>query len=58
LALVVYVIIWVFGVIGVALPEKVVQIIWVIVVLIVLLMVVRLLLPGFKFGALMLPMLT
>ena len=45
LALVVYLIIWVLGVIGVALPEKVVQIIWVIVVLIVILMILRVVLP-------------
>src|SRR5262245_15808404 len=48
LALVIYLIIWVLGIIGVQLPEKVVQIIWVIVALIVVLMILQTVLP--KFG--------
>src|SRR5262245_48002710 len=47
LALVVYLIIWVLGVIGVPLPEKVIQIIWVIVALIVVLMILQTILPRF-----------
>lgn len=46
LALVVYLAIWVLGVVGIALPPKVIQIIWVIVALVVLLLVVRVLLGG------------
>lgn len=46
IALVVYLIIWVLGVIGVPLPEKVTQILYVIAALIILLMIVRTLLPG------------
>ena len=46
LALVVYLIIWVLGVIGVPLPAKVIQILWVIVALIALLFVVQVLLGG------------
>ena len=52
LALVVYLIIWVLGIIGVALPEKVVQLIWVIVALIVVLLLVRALLgTGLRLSA-------
>jgi hypothetical protein len=49
----------VLGVIGVALPEKVVQIIWVIVVLIVILMILRVVLPqmGVRLAGAMLPLL-
>src|SRR5262245_11314337 len=47
LALVVYLIVWVLGVIGVPLPEKVIQIIWVIVALIVVLMILQTILPRF-----------
>ena len=46
IALVVYLVIWVLGVIGVPIPEKVIQILWVIAALIILLMIVRTLLPG------------
>lgn len=41
LALVVYLVIWVLGVIGISLPPKVIQILWVIVALVIVLMVVR-----------------
>lgn len=57
LALVVYLVIWVLEIVGIALPPKVIQIIWVIVVLIVLLLLVRLLLPHAGKLAAMLPML-
>ena len=46
LALVIYVVIWVLGQIGIALPPQVVKILWVIVALVVLLMLVRLVLGG------------
>jgi len=46
LALVVYLVIWVLGQIGIALPPQVVKILWVIVALVVLLMLVRLVLGG------------
>lgn len=42
LAIIVYLVIWVLGIIGIPLPEKVVQILWVIVALIVLLLLWRL----------------
>jgi hypothetical protein len=46
--LAVYLIIWVLQtVVGIALPEKVVQIIWVIVILVVVLILLRAVLPGF-----------
>jgi hypothetical protein len=45
LALVVYLIIWVLGIIGVPIPDKVIQIVWVIVALVVILMVLRVVLP-------------
>lgn len=57
LALVVYIVIWVLGVIGVAIPDKVLQIIWIIVALLILLAMARVLLPGLKLGATVLPML-
>jgi bacteriorhodopsin len=52
LALVVYLIIWVLGEIGLALPPQVIKILWVIVALVAILLIVRALLPGgtFKFG--------
>lgn len=46
LALVVYLVIWVLGQIGIALPPQVVKIVWVIVALVVLLLIVRLLIGG------------
>lgn len=46
LALVVWLVIWVLGQIGVPLPAQVIRILWVIFALIVLLMIVRLLLGG------------
>jgi hypothetical protein len=46
LALVIYLILWVLGTVaGVALPPKVIQIIWVIFALVCILILVRLLLP-------------
>lgn len=52
IALVFYLVIYVLGVIGVALPPKVIQIIWLIFALIVVLWLVRVLLSG---GGLSLP---
>lgn len=46
LALVVYVVLWVLGTIGVPLPAQIVKIIWVIFALIVLLLLARMLLGG------------
>jgi hypothetical protein len=46
LVLCAYLVIYVLGALGVALPPKVVQIIWIIVMLIVVLMIVRMLLSG------------
>src|SRR5262245_19159002 len=46
LALVVYLVIWVLEVVGIALPQKVIQILWVIVALIALLFIVQALLGG------------
>lgn len=46
LALAVYLVIWVLETVGIALPPRVVQIIWVIVALIVILLILRALLPG------------
>lgn len=62
LALVIYLIIWVLNtVVGVALPPKVVQIIWVIFILVCVLILVQMVLPraGFRLGELgaMLPLL-
>ena len=54
LALVVYLIIYVLGVVGIALPPKAIQIIWVIVMLVVILLIVRLVLPGIGHGHLLL----
>lgn len=45
-ALIVYLVIWVLGIVGVPLPAKVIQILWVIFALIVLLMLVRMFLGG------------
>lgn len=46
LALVVYLVIWVLGQIGVSLPPQVIKILWVIVALIVILLLARILLGG------------
>jgi hypothetical protein len=46
LAIVVYLIIWVLGIVGIPIPEKVVQLLWVIVALIAILMLVNLVLGG------------
>lgn len=43
-ALVIYLVIWVLGIVGIQLPPKVIQLLWVIFALIVLLMLVNLLL--------------
>src|SRR5262245_33170002 len=52
LALCVYLVIWVLGILGLALPDQVVKILWVIVALVAILLIVRAILPGgtFKFG--------
>lgn len=46
LVAVVYIVIWVLGIIGVSLPERVIQIFWVIVALVVLLLLFRVLMGG------------
>jgi hypothetical protein len=46
IALVVYLIIWVLGIVGIVLPPKVIQILWVIFTLIVILFLVKLVLGG------------
>ena len=46
LALVLFLVVWVLGQIGVSLPPQVIKILWVIVALVVLLLFVRLLLGG------------
>jgi len=46
LAIVVYLVIWVLQIIGVALPPKIIQLIWVVFALIVLLILVQLFLGG------------
>lgn len=52
LALAVYLVLWVLEIIGISLPPKVVQIIWVIVILIVILLILRMLLPALGGGRL------
>ena len=56
-----YIVIWVLGILGVALPPKVIQIFWVIVALIVILLLYRALSPfihgGRVFGTIELPFL-
>ncbi|HYV34095.1 MAG TPA: hypothetical protein VE988_00235 [Gemmataceae bacterium] len=47
-----YVVIWVLGQLGVALPEMVIKIFWIIVVLIVLLLLYRMLAPALSHGKL------
>ena len=58
---VVYIVIWVLGILGIELPPKVVQIFWVVCVLIVILMLYRMIGPslshGRLFGMLPFPML-
>lgn len=46
----VYIVIWVLGILGVQLPPKVVQIFWVIVVLIVILLLYRMVGPMLQSG--------
>lgn len=47
LALVIYLVLWVLeSVIGISLPAKVVQILWIVFALVAILILVRLLLPG------------
>jgi hypothetical protein len=52
--LIVYVVFWVIGSLGIALPEQVVKIVWVIVGLVVLLIMLKAILPlaGIKIGEL------
>lgn len=45
LAIVVYLVIWVLGQIGIVLPPRIVQILWVIVILLVVLYLVKMILP-------------
>lgn len=54
LAVAVYLVIWVLGEIGIAIPAQVMKILWVIVVLVALLMVIRTVLPamGVRIGML------
>lgn len=54
LALVVYVVFWVLDTVGIALPEQIKRIIWVIVALIALLLILRVLLPRLGHLAMML----
>ncbi len=53
IALVVYLVLWILEVVGLSLPPKVVQILWVIVALIVILLILRILLPGLGHGRLL-----
>ncbi len=46
IALVFYLVIWVLGIVGIELPPKVIQLLWVIFALIVILMLVNLLTSG------------
>jgi len=46
LAIVVYLVIWVLGIIGVPIPEKVIQLLWVIVALVAILMLVNMVMGG------------
>lgn len=46
LAIAVYLIIWVLGIIGVVIPDPIMKLLWVIVVLLAVLMIVRVMLPG------------
>lgn len=46
LALVVYLVLWVLGALGIPVPAQVVKIVWIIFALIVLLLIVRMLLGG------------
>ena len=52
LALVVYLILWVLEIIGVPIPAKVIQILWIIVALIAILWLVQMVLPGVHLGRL------
>lgn len=46
IAIVIYIVIWVLGQLGIAIPDHIMKIIWVIVVLLALLFILRTLLPG------------
>ena len=46
--LAVYVVLWVLGELGIALPPQVVKILWVIVVLVAILIIVQIVLPGMR----------
>ena len=52
LAIVVYLVVWVLGIVGVPIPAKVLQLIWVVVALIAILLLVRMVLPhaGWRIG--------
>lgn len=52
LAIVVYIVIYVLGQIGVVIPPQIIKLLWLIVMLVALLMLVRLILPatGLRFG--------
>ncbi len=57
IAIAVYLIIWVLEIIGLNIPPKVIQLLWVIVVLIAVLVIVRVFLPSLGKLAAMLPLL-
>lgn len=46
IAILIYVVIWVLGLVGIVLPDKVVQLLWVIFALIVLLLILRIVMSG------------
>ena len=60
LAIAVYIVVWVLGELGIAIPAQVMKILWVIVVLVALLMIIRTVLPaiGVRVGMSMLSMVT
>jgi hypothetical protein len=58
IVLVVYVAFWVLTEIGVGLPAQVTKIVWIVVALICLLLIVRVLLPPLKLGALAMTLIT
>ena len=47
LVLVIYVVLWVLGELGIALPPQVIKIVWIIVALVALLIIVQTVLPSF-----------
>lgn len=46
LVIAIYLIIWVLGQLGIAIPDNIMKVIWVIVVLVAILIIVRTILPG------------